>query len=151
LAETFAPAGNGVAIVGAGAAGVAAAAELRAHGVPALVLEARGRTGGRAFTDVSVPGAPFDRGASYIHAADQGNPWAAIARAAGADVTLDGRRRLFLDRGRPLDPAPFEAALTSAWRSLAQAGSAGWQGAAGGCCPRRARPTTTPAPWSVPG
>jgi len=38
-------------IIGAGAAGIAAARTARAYGKTALVLEARQRVGGRAFTD----------------------------------------------------------------------------------------------------
>ena len=67
-------------VVGAGAAGLAAAADLRAtHAV--TVLEARDRTGGRVWTDRSL-GYPVELGASWIHGAD-GNPLAGLARDAG--------------------------------------------------------------------
>src|SRR5437763_10532639 len=51
-----------VAIVGAGAAGFAAAHALIGARKTVLVLEARDRTGGRVFTDTSL-GLPFDEGA----------------------------------------------------------------------------------------
>jgi monoamine oxidase len=51
-----------VAIIGAGAAGFAAAHALIGAGKSVLVLEARERTGGRVFTDMSL-GLPFDQGA----------------------------------------------------------------------------------------
>ena len=51
-----------VAVIGAGAAGLAAAAMLRAAGARTLLIEARDRIGGRAHTDLTVPEAPFDRG-----------------------------------------------------------------------------------------
>jgi len=51
-----------VAIVGAGAAGFAAAHALIGARKTVLVLEARDRTGGRVFTDTSL-GLPFDHGA----------------------------------------------------------------------------------------
>src|SRR5689334_19259999 len=51
-----------VAVVGAGAAGFAAAHTLTGARKSVVVLEARERTGGRVFTDSSV-GIPFDHGA----------------------------------------------------------------------------------------
>jgi len=66
-----------VAIVGAGAAGLAAAKELRKAGRSFVVLEARARIGGRAYTDDTL-GIPFDAGAQYIHWAER-NPWKKIA------------------------------------------------------------------------
>jgi monoamine oxidase len=66
-----------VAIVGAGAAGLAAAKELRRAGRSFVVLEARSRIGGRAYTDDTL-GIPFDAGAQYIHWAER-NPWKKIA------------------------------------------------------------------------
>jgi monoamine oxidase len=66
-----------VVVVGAGAAGLATAKQLRQAGRSFAVLEARGRIGGRAHTDASL-GAPFDAGAQYIHWAER-NPWKRIA------------------------------------------------------------------------
>lgn len=55
-------------VIGAGAAGLAAAAELAASGRPVLVLEARDRVGGRIWTR-SEPGVPIpvELGAEFIH------------------------------------------------------------------------------------
>jgi monoamine oxidase len=47
-----------VAIVGAGAAGISAARGLLAHRLRVVVLEARGRIGGRAMTDAQPLGSP---------------------------------------------------------------------------------------------
>lgn len=94
--------GGSVVVVGAGAAGLAAAALLRAAGQSFTLVEARDRIGGRAFTDRALGAAcRFDAGAEYIHWAER-NPWAPIARAAGAHVAReDGwARRLVVD-GRP--------------------------------------------------
>lgn len=57
-----------VAVIGAGAAGLAAAAELSAHGYSACVLEARDRVGGRIFTrrEADVP-VPLELGAEFVH------------------------------------------------------------------------------------
>jgi monoamine oxidase len=72
-----------VVVIGAGVAGLGAAAALRAAGCRHVVLEASGRIGGRAYT--TTPdwlGAPFDHGAVWLHAAER-NPLTDIARAAG--------------------------------------------------------------------
>lgn len=74
-----------VVIVGAGAAGIAAARALREQGVDALLLEARDRIGGRAWTDSSLLGVPIDMGCAWLHSADR-NPWTAYARNAGFEL-----------------------------------------------------------------
>ena len=74
-----APRARSVAIVGAGIAGLAAAAELRAAGLDnVVVLEARDRIGGRICTSRIGGYAPVDLGASWIHGI-VGNPIAKIA------------------------------------------------------------------------
>jgi monoamine oxidase len=54
-------------IVGAGAAGIAAARRLAAAGRRFVLLEAADHVGGRCVTDRSTFGVPFDRGAHWIH------------------------------------------------------------------------------------
>jgi monoamine oxidase len=54
-------------IVGAGAAGLAAARTLHDAGKSVVVLEARDRIGGRAWTDTSRAGFPLELGAEFIH------------------------------------------------------------------------------------
>jgi monoamine oxidase len=76
-----------VAVVGAGAAGLAAAHELAAGGKSVVVVEARDRIGGRIHTDTAL-GLPFDAGASYIHWAEH-NPWLAIARDRNVRLEQD--------------------------------------------------------------
>ena len=58
-----------IAIVGAGAAGIAAARAIRAAGASYLVLEAAARVGGRALTDSSL-GYPVDLGCTWLHSAN---------------------------------------------------------------------------------
>ncbi|SFD37945.1 monoamine oxidase [Bosea sp. CRIB-10] len=70
-----------VIVIGAGAAGIAAARQLQAAGRSAIVLEARDRLGGRTFTDASL-GPSYDAGAMFIHWAER-NPWTEIARELG--------------------------------------------------------------------
>jgi monoamine oxidase len=60
-----------VAIVGAGAAGLAAALELTKEGRSIVVLEARERAGGRAHTFVARGELPLDAGCGWVHSADR--------------------------------------------------------------------------------
>jgi len=111
---------GGVAIIGAGVAGLAAARCLRQQGVPVTVLEASGRIGGRAFTE--TPGAlglaTFDHGASWLHAA-QRNPLVALADPAEDVLTNsdDARTELLFVDGRRADAAEM-AAYENTWDRL---------------------------------
>lgn len=58
-----------VVIIGAGAAGLAAARTLREREIEFLLLEARDRVGGRAYTLQGQDGAPIELGAEFIHGA----------------------------------------------------------------------------------
>ena len=71
-----------IAVIGAGAAGLAAGLALQASGRSFIVLEARSRIGGRAYTDTATLGLPFDMGAHWLHAAAQ-NPFTTIAARLG--------------------------------------------------------------------
>jgi monoamine oxidase len=66
-----------VAVIGGGAAGIAAARRLRAAGIECLIIEARGRLGGRAWTVVDK-GLALDLGCGWLHSADR-NPWVEVA------------------------------------------------------------------------
>ncbi|SEM18832.1 monoamine oxidase [Bosea lupini] len=70
-----------VAIVGAGAAGVAAGRKLAASGLDVLLIEATDRIGGRAHTAFH-DGLHFDLGCGWLHSADR-NGWAALAPELG--------------------------------------------------------------------
>jgi monoamine oxidase len=72
-----------VVILGAGAAGLAAAVELARAGKSAVVLEARDRIGGRCWS-LDVPGlpVPVELGAEFIH----GNPEATLDRMRRAGI-----------------------------------------------------------------
>jgi monoamine oxidase len=80
-----------VVIIGAGAAGIAAARQLKKLGKTYILIDARARAGGRLYTDTSL-GQPFDGGGAYIHFAES-NPWTAIA--AENQVTTKGGLRLW--------------------------------------------------------
>lgn len=73
-----------VVVIGAGLAGLGAATALRRRGRSAVVLEAAGRIGGRAWTAYppTLGGVWFDMGAIWLHDAER-NPLTPIAQAAG--------------------------------------------------------------------
>jgi monoamine oxidase len=75
-----------VLVIGAGCAGIAAARELAARGRSCILLEGGPRVGGRAFTDTTGLGLPFDHGASWLHEAND-NPLTPIARTLGVELT----------------------------------------------------------------
>src|SRR4051812_1093065 len=74
-----------IVVIGAGAAGIAAARRIQAANRKVIVLEAGDRIGGRCITDTPTFDAPFDRGARWIHNPD-GNPMARLARGAGLEL-----------------------------------------------------------------
>jgi monoamine oxidase len=73
-----------VAIIGAGAAGLAAASALAGAPLSVLVLEARDRIGGRAHT-ATLDGLPLDLGCAWLHSADR-NPLVAPIAALGLSI-----------------------------------------------------------------
>lgn len=74
-----------VLIVGAGAAGIAAARKLSAAGRSFTLVEASSRVSGRCFTDTRSFSVPFDRGAHWIHSPDI-NPLTKLASRTGLDI-----------------------------------------------------------------
>lgn len=74
-----------VVIVGAGAAGIAAALRIAAAGRRYALIEAADHIGGRCITDVGTFGVPFDRGAHWIHAPDS-NPVARLMAGQGLQI-----------------------------------------------------------------
>ena len=77
-----------VAVIGAGAAGIAAARRLVEDGrVKVLVIEARERAGGRAWT-VDADGIPMDLGCEWLHSADR-NALAPLAKQLGFKINKE--------------------------------------------------------------
>jgi monoamine oxidase len=77
-----------VLVLGAGAAGLAAAAVLAEHGLAVCVLEARDRVGGRICTRHEHGlGVPIELGAEFVHGpADATRAWLSRAHGALVDV-----------------------------------------------------------------
>lgn len=74
-----------LAVIGAGAAGVGAGRALAAAGRRFVILEARDRVGGRAWTIDTGQGFPVDLGCEWLHSAPA-NPLVPLARALGIAV-----------------------------------------------------------------
>jgi monoamine oxidase len=112
-----------IAIIGAGAAGVAAGRRLADARANFVVLEARSRLGGRAWTALHG-GYPLDLGCGWLHSADR-NPWVGIATAAGFTIdrtpapwTRDDSDRSFAGS----EQAEFHAALERFYARVAAEG-----------------------------
>src|SRR6266851_1376814 len=74
-----------IVVIGAGAAGIAAARRIKAANRRVIVVEATGQIGGRCLTDTATFDVPFDRGARWMHNADT-NPMIKLARSAGLET-----------------------------------------------------------------
>lgn len=86
-------------VIGAGAAGLAAARVLTAAGRPVRILEARDRIGGRIHTlrHASLP-LPIELGPEFIHG--ESEEISAIVRAHGLTTCETGEAHAVLERGR---------------------------------------------------
>ena len=93
-----------VIIIGAGTAGLAAAAALSGY-ASVLVLEAQERIGGRVHTNHSL-GAPAELGAAWIHRAD-GNVVSELARQFGCGTYVSENKRVVIhgESGAPVGQA----------------------------------------------
>ena len=113
-----------VVVIGGGAAGVAAARRLHDAGIDCLIVEARERLGGRAWTVPGPNGSALDLGCGWLHSADR-NPWVEIARAQG--LTIDetpppwARSSLGFRRGEQDDYRAAMAAFYARVGELARA------------------------------
>lgn len=120
------PENRDLLVVGAGAAGLAAAARARELGLDTLLLEAKDRIGGRCYTDTRSIGLPWDRGAHWMHQA-RSNPFVAIARSLGHKWTDAPRsvRHWLADEGRWASPDEAKELATyidACYRAIEAAG-----------------------------
>ena len=97
------PAEADVIVIGAGTAGLSAAAALQSAGKRVAVVESASHIGGRCFTDRTSFSAPFDRGGSWLHAANV-NPLAPLAATLGLNLrSSQWRWDIISKAGRLLD------------------------------------------------
>src|SRR4030081_571476 len=75
-----------IVVIGAGAAGIAAARRIQAANRKVIVVEATGQVGGRCLTDTATFEVPFDRGARWMHNTDT-HPMIKLGRNAGLDIS----------------------------------------------------------------
>ena len=111
-----------VVIIGAGAAGIAAARRVAAAKVRFALLEAGDRIGGRCVTDSKTFGVPFDLGAHWIHNSDV-NPLAKLA--TGLDIYAAPRGqtvRVGPRNARDAELENFLVGLVRARRAIVDAG-----------------------------
>jgi monoamine oxidase len=129
------PSSVDVAIIGAGAAGLGAANALKDSGLSVIVLEARGRAGGRAFTVQAAPDVVFDVGCGWLHSADK-NSFVEIAGRLGfaIDRALPPWRERAYGKAFPQDQRmEFLAALEAFYARAGDAAASGQDFAADRC------------------
>jgi monoamine oxidase len=94
-----------VVVIGAGAAGIAAARRVIAGGKTVVVIEASDRIGGRAYTESDSFGLPFDHGCAWLQG-PSGLPHVQLANDLGfALVDHNGAEDVFYVGDRPATPA----------------------------------------------
>ncbi|WP_407177721.1 flavin monoamine oxidase family protein [Bradyrhizobium sp. STM 3562] len=109
-----------IVVIGAGAAGIAAARRVLAANRKVIVVEATSQIGGRCATDVTTFDVPFDRGARWIHNPET-NPLIKLARDVGLDVapaSLGQKIRIGRRFARAGETEEFLAALVRANRAI---------------------------------
>lgn len=124
-AETVAD--TDVVVIGAGAAGLAAAKRLREAGLGVKLIEAGGRVGGRVWTDTATFGVPYDVGAHWLHNREK-NPFADYGIAQGFDIYRAPEAGLFHIGDRPATAEEwraYERAERQAVKAMSKAGRAG--------------------------
>ncbi|CCD86978.1 conserved protein of unknown function [Bradyrhizobium sp. ORS 285] len=122
-AQAAVPREADIVVIGAGAAGIAAARRIMAANRKVLLLEASAQIGGRCSTDLTTFGVPFDRGARWLFSADS-NPIGKLARGVGLDVAaapVGQKIRVGRRNARPGETEQFLAGLVRANRALDEA------------------------------
>jgi len=116
-----------IVVIGAGAAGIAAARRVMAANRKVIVVEATSQIGGRCQTDNTTFDVPFDRGARWMHNPDT-NPMIKLARSVGLEITTapSGQKiRIGRRYARPGETEEFLAALVRTNRAIDEASRKG--------------------------
>jgi len=147
------PTNPDVVIIGAGAAGLAAAHTLIGHGKSVVVIEAANRIGGRAYTESATFGVPFDHGCSWM-AGPRDLPLVKMARdweftlhdhsSASEAVYKDGRRINAAERRQ------YDAAYTAIDSALSATGEADKDVSAASVVPKDLPFSGIPQTWIGP-
>lgn len=101
-----------VIVIGAGIAGLAAARELQERGYDVLVVEARGRLGGRLKSVDLENATSVDIGGALIHGIDDNPIYDVVTRELGIDTQAVSDCLLLSDSGWPVDPKNDEKTST---------------------------------------
>jgi monoamine oxidase len=112
-----------IVVIGAGAAGIAAARRVMAANRKVIVVEAAKQIGGRCQTDTTTFEVPFDRGARWMHNPET-NPMIKLARSAGLEIiTAPSGQKIRIGRrnARAGETEEFLAALVRANRAIDEA------------------------------
>jgi monoamine oxidase len=112
-----------IVVIGAGAAGIAAARRIMAANRKVIVVEAANQIGGRCQTDTTTFDVPFDRGARWMHNPET-NPMIKLARAAGLEInTAPTGQKIRIGRrnARAGETEEFLAALVRTNRAIDEA------------------------------
>jgi monoamine oxidase len=121
-----------VAVIGAGAAGIAAARTVQNASRSVLILEARDRVGGRSHTVTLANDIAFDLGCGWLHSADK-NAFVGIGESMGFEIdrTRPPWREQNSDPGfPPHERADFLASLDSFYERAEAAVQQGKESAA---------------------
>jgi monoamine oxidase len=115
-------------IVGAGAAGLGAARRAGELGLTYVVFEAMDRIGGRAHTDSTTFGTPWDRGCHWLHSGSV-NPFAKLADTYGFHYETHQPHRRSFDGSRWLTDdeatAVEQHVYGDLWGAIERTGKAG--------------------------
>jgi monoamine oxidase len=116
-----------IAVIGAGAAGIAATRRIASTRARVALIEASARIGGRCITDTATFDVPFDRGAHWIHMPDL-NPVTPLAMKSGFDIypAPPGQRvRIGRRNARESEMEDYLTAMVRTNRAIAEAGRGG--------------------------
>lgn len=116
-----------VVVIGAGAAGMAAARQLMQAGLSVTVIEADKRIGGRVHTNTSIFGVPYDIGAHWLHIKHL-NPFVAYGQQNGFDLyEAPANEMLYVGQREATDReyAAYDSAYDKAIQAISRAGRKG--------------------------